>query len=121
MNNGMAVNPAAMNESLNQYFSKKNNNDIDLISEVRNLLISVGLIYKISNYDNHKFIVSAVDKASEVQRYYLNRYWSEQLMQCSASTTDVRYYLIPDGEISYWLELFKDKILPYVLENNLPI
>jgi hypothetical protein len=117
----MSVNPVVMNEGLDKYYSEKPNTDIDLVLEVRNILLSVGLANKISNFDNHRFVVDAKGKTSEIQRYYLNRYWNEQLIQCSSSTTDIRYYLIPDGEISYWLELFKDKIIPCVLDNNLPI
>lgn len=117
-----------INENLNphqaavsDYHRKRQEGDIDLIKKVRDELVAAGLSQKLPDaYDNNRFIKDAVDKPSNVQCYFLNRYWSLQLMTSSKPSSEERFCLVSDGSMEDWLRLFKAKILPFVIENNLP-
>lgn len=95
--------------------------DIDLVKEVRDCMIASGLQAKLPLFDGNRFIIDAQGKNSDVQRYFLNRYWAFQLMSSNKPAVDERYCLIPNGDVRDWLALFKSKIMPFVLENNLPV
>lgn len=116
------MNANAYQQSLEAYKQPKGENDIDLIQEVRNLLLTAGLHTLVEqNFDTNRFIIDAAGKTSNVQRYLLNRYWNMQLLYSSKPTSEERYCLIPDGEVSDWLKLFKEKVFPFVIENQLPV
>lgn len=105
-----------------QFKLPKPADDIDLVKEVRDILLSGGLHAAVAaNFDTNRFIIEAQGKISPVQRHLLNRYWTMQLMYSSKPTTEERYCLIPDGQVTDWLRLFKDKVFPFVLENHLPV
>ena len=111
-----------MQSGVNAYFQPKPFGDIDLVDEVRQALLGAGLHANVAAaYDNNRFIVDAVGKPSNVQRHLLNRYWSQQLMSTFVPSMDERYCLIPNGEVSDWLKLFKQKVLPFAIANNLPM
>jgi len=111
----------AVQNGIDQYQRPRELGETDLITEVRNCLISSGLLQNvITAYDNNRFIMEAKDKTSDVQRFLLNRYWSQQLMLSNSPSIEERYCLIPNGAIADWLSLFKDKILPFVIAHNLP-
>lgn len=113
--------PEQLQPRFEQYHQTKDANDIDLTAVVRTILVEAGLLqYVIAAYDNDRFILEAQNKPSEVQRFLLNRYWSFQLMQSEKSSIEERSYLIPNGEIEDWIRLFQNKVLPFILENNLP-
>jgi len=106
---------------IQQYRQEKSADDIDLIAEVRGILISSGLFNKLAAYDNNRFILEAKGKTSSAQRFLLNRFWSSQLSQAKKVSIEQRYSLIPNGEITDWLRLFKSCVLPFIIENNLPM
>ena len=96
-------------------------NDIDLVAMVRGALEEKGLIPEVAQYFNpHHYIVCAEGKNSEVQRYYLNMYWTLQLIASKKECTAERMCLVNKGEPVDWIVLFKTKILPFIIENNLP-
>jgi hypothetical protein len=95
--------------------------DIDLISVVRDILYKSGLqVLTTANYDSHPLIISSIGKISSVQRFNLNRYWSLQLMSVDKYSEEERYCLIPNGSNDDWLSLFSHKVIPFIIENNLP-
>ena len=101
--------------------SRIKDDSIDLITEVRSLLINSGLMQNVINsYDNDKIIIEAKDKPSEIQRFMLNSYWNLQFMFMPGNTMAVRFNLVPDGNVSEWLRLFKENILPVLVSNSLP-
>jgi len=102
------------------YFKPREENEIDLVAEVRQILLTNGLGQSIDAYDNNRFITEAADKCSSVQRFQLNRYFSMQLIMATADSTEERFCLIPNGDVSDWLSLFKAKILPFLIQHNLP-
>ena len=113
--------PSTIKQGIEQYHTPKPDNDLDLISSVRSIMLNSGLGQKIDAYDNDRFIVEASGKTSDVQRFLLNRYWNQQLMASEKQTIEERFCLIPNGTIDDWLRLFQAKVLPFVVENNLPV
>ena len=111
----------AMQPGVTEYHSPKPVGDIDLVNEVRNILISTIGANKVSAfYDTHPFIIEAQNKLSKVQRYFLNRFWYEQFICCKENSTSVRYSLLPTGEINSWLAMFKNVSIHFIVRNNLP-
>lgn len=107
-------------QAIEQYKQPKPDGDIDLIAEVRQRMLNAGLGQRIAHFDNHKFIQEAIGKESSIQRYLLNRYWTSQLLHSSKVSIEERYCLIPDGMIHDWLDLFQSRVLPFIIENDLP-
>jgi hypothetical protein len=107
---------------IEQYFIPRVENEIDLVSEVRQILVNAGLANILNEtFDNHHFVKEAINKPSHVQRYFMNRYWSLQLMTVPSKSIEQRYCLIPNGEIKDWLRLFNQAIVPFLIGNNLPV
>lgn len=95
--------------------------EIDMVQECFNLLCEVGLKQKAELcFLTHQWIEEAKPMKAEGQRFLLNRYWRLQISICQANTIDERWCLIDTGEMSDWLSLFKSKIIPFCLDNNLP-
>lgn len=116
----LTENPAIQSR-MNEYLAPRAEGDLDLISEVRSLMLKYGLGNKIAQaYDNNRFIIQAQNKGSNVQRYMLNNYWVQQLMFANKPTTDERFCLVPDGDVRDWLRLFEQKVLPFIIDNDLP-
>ncbi len=112
----------SFNEGISTYHQQKPDGDVDLIQVVREILLNSGLGQRIAaTYDSNRFILEAEGKVVEVQRHLLNRYWTQQLILSGKPTADERYTLIPNGEIKDWIKLFKAKVLPFILENDLPV
>lgn len=115
-----------MNDQLQQgiqkYHQPKPDGDIDMIAIVREKLINSGLRKAVEeNFDTNRFIVEAVGKNSAAQRFLLNRFWGMQLMNAAKPSSEERYCLIPNGAVEDWLRLFEVKVLPYIIENGLPV
>lgn len=109
------------NLDTNPYYTPKPEGDIDLIEVIRGLLIESGLAANMmDSFDNHPLVVNSQNKISNVQRFNMNRYWSIQLMSVNTCSEQERFCLIPNGDINEWITLFKDKILPFLVEHDLP-
>ena len=103
------------------YLTPRSQEDFDLVAACRQILIDGGLHQEVqTGFDNHPHILDASTRKPEVQRHILNQYWNLQLLATGANTFEVRYCLIPNGEISDWLRLFKDKVLPTAVQHRLP-
>jgi hypothetical protein len=111
-----------LQDGVQEYYQPKPDGDIDLVLEVRSRMLSCGLHANVQvGFDNNRFIIEATGKPSQVQRHLLNRYFSQQLASSSKPSIEERYCLIPNGEIKDWLTLFEQKVLPFLMENNLPM
>lgn len=111
----------ALQKSMEHYIQPPLEGELDLVSEVRDILVKSGLGQKVKDaYDPDRFILEAHGKRCDVQRYLLNRYWNQQLMQARQPSIEERFCLIPNGEIEDWLRLFKSKVLPFIIEHGLP-
>ena len=95
--------------------------EVDLVAACRQLLVDAGLLLKVqANFDTNKYIVDAGPLGLRAQRFLLNRFWTLQLMSLNQNTQMQRYCLIGDGSADDWLNVFKDKVLPTIIENQLP-
>ncbi len=109
-------------EALDIINSEKPEGDIDLVLEVRNMLVSSGLASQLETaYDCNRYITDAVNKNSDIQRFYLNRYWNIQLMSAPEASIEERYCLLPGGDTKAWLEIFQAKVLPFIIKHRLPV
>lgn len=114
--------PSPLQKGVDQYYQPKNPNDMDLVAIVREDLVNSGLANHLPTaYDNSRFIQEAVGKDSNVQRFLLNRYWTQQLMSAKQISIEERYCLIPNGDVQDWLRLFRSKVLPFIVQNDLPV
>lgn len=112
---------SAIETMYESYFKKPEEGDIDLVNLVRDILRESGLGMQVqAAYDVNTHIQQAIGKNMEAQRYLLNRYWNLQLLSCSDTSFEERYCLIPNGKIEDWVRLFKAKIIPFCIKNNLP-
>jgi hypothetical protein len=94
--------------------------DTDLICACVDVLKESGLGQKIDIFlDNHN-IISGIKLKPEAQRFLLNQYWRVQLMSAPVSSTNERFNLIDTGTPSDWLRLFKQFIIPFIVEHDLP-
>lgn len=108
--------------AVEQYKKKRSPEELDLIGEVRKVLNDNGLGNQVKEvFDNDPRIIEAKDKVPEVQRHLLNKFWLPQLLNSSAPSQEERFCLIPNGEPKEWLHLFKEKIVPFVIEQQLPV
>lgn len=112
----------AIKAGVDDYHKDRDSDDIDLIAEVREILNKAGLNNKLEEcFENHRFILEAKNRPSKVQRFLLNRYWTQQLLYAKKQSIEERYCLIPNGEIKDWIKLFNEKVLPFIIDNDLPI
>lgn len=103
------------------YLDTRRADEFDLVGAVRTTMLNAGLGQRIPEFfDSNIYIIDAANKKPEVQRYLLNRYFNTQLMNADANSIDERFCLIPNGEIADWLRLFTDKVLPFIIANDLP-
>lgn len=115
----MTQNP--IQQRVDQYYQTKPADDVDLVAIVRQELINAGLGQRLEFFNSNRFVIEAEGKPSEVQRYLMNRYWSQQLMAAEHSAIEERWALIPNGLIIDWITLFQGKVMPFVVANNLPV
>lgn len=111
-------NTASLKES---YMSPRGHGEFDLVAACRQALIDAGLLPEVqSGFDTHPNIIDATTKKPEVQRHMLNQFWNLQLLASSGNTYEVRYCLIPNGDVQDWLRLFKEKVVPAAVQHRLP-
>ena len=108
-------------KNIEVFTESRQESDICLVTTVRNMLAESGLLPNvINNYDTCSYIQEAYKMRPEGQRFLLNRFWNLQLLVIDKNTIDERFCLISNGEVSDWLRLFKEKILPCAILNRLP-
>lgn len=105
-----------------RYFAQRQDGEIDVVQEVRGIMLSSGFPKEVVDlFDNDPTIVNAANKNSFTQRYLLNRYWTLQLQSTPANSEQARYFLLPEGDILEWLRCFQQVVVPFALENKLPV
>lgn len=110
-------------ESTIQKFTPQKNNEggVDLVSEVRTILIESGLAKEVAeNFDTNGYVRDAINIPFEGQRFLMNRYWNLQLLQLGLTSIEERFCLVDEGTMNDWIRLFKDKILPTLVSKRLP-
>lgn len=111
----------AFNETNNIFVSERQENDFNIVEEVRKILHSSGLAVECQNaFDTNQYIIDAQRIGPDGQRFLLNRYWNLQLLSLGVSSIEERFCLIESGNYSDWVRLFKSKIIPCLVKNRLP-
>ncbi len=105
----------------NIYFEQRQPGDLDLVQETVNLFGKYNYHHKVEDFLSNSRVISAQGKTSTVQKFLLNAYWYHQVICVSNDSMKVRAALIPGGESSNWLKLFEEIVLPFAIENNLPL
>ena len=104
------------------YNSQRRPDEMDLISEVRGLMAEAGLSERLPYaFDSNRFIVEAKNRPAHAQQYNLNRYLTLQFMAAEGPVTIPRYALIYEIAPHDWLTIFKDTVLPALVDSNLPV
>lgn len=94
---------------------------INLIEEVRKLLTLNGLEKNArEHFDTDKRLSNVYNAPPDAQRTALNRYWVLQLYKAAQDGSEQRFCLTPGGTFEEWLGMFKNKIIPFLVSNNLP-
>jgi hypothetical protein len=112
---------------IQQYHSNKPEGDIDLISVVEKVFTTYGIQDKIPVFRSHRHVIEAQNKSSVAQRWLLNNYFRLQILSVGtksgslASPAEARYCLIDNGSIDDWIKLFNQNVMPFLLENKLPV
>lgn len=95
--------------------------EVNLVAACRQLLVDAGLLLKVqANFDTNKYIIDASPLGLKAQRFLLNKYWSIQLMSLDTDTQAERFCLLPNGTAEDWLNVFKDRVLPTIINSQLP-
>lgn len=109
-------------ETANQYDEVRHPDDLDLVAWVRNELFAAGLGQEvIQGFDTSPTIQTASMKRPEVQRYMLNKFLNLQLMMYASESINERFCLVPNGQLTEWMTLFKNSVLPFLVAKRLPM
>lgn len=109
------------NSQRDEYSEPRSETDRDLVGEVRQQLMFAGRGQNLEVlFDQNHYIQEAMRKKPEVQRYLLNKYWNLQMLQVPAPSMEERYCLVPNGPLDDWLRLFKYKVIPFIVQHELP-
>lgn len=93
----------------------------NLIQFTRNIMIDAGLKQRVLDaFDNNQYIMDAKGTPAAMQRFLLNRFWMLQALSVDAPSHDVRFSLIETGSFQDWKRLFKDVVLPFAVQHDLP-
>ena len=104
------------------FFDERIEGEIDLVEEVVKLFRLGGILSnKIDLFLNNHLIVSAKNKPAMVQRHLINRWSTLQLNTSSLPTMNEKYVLVPNGELSHWLAMYKESIVPFFVRADLPV
>lgn len=96
--------------------------EVGFVDRVRTKMISTGLKEKLEIFDSDSDIVLACKVADKAQqRDLVNRFFNTQLCTKGTDSIEERFVLIDTDTDDMWLKLFEDKVVPYLLENDLPV
>lgn len=110
-----------INEVSAKYQEVRQPGDADLVQEIRQILVESGLgLLAQANYDTHRFIQEASVKRPEIQRFLINKFWHLQLPSVDANSIEERFHLIDNGEDRDWLNMFRIKVVPFLVTHQLP-
>lgn len=97
------------------------NNTIELADIVRKLMIEKGVKPEhIEVYNNAPEIRLMAGRDPLEQRALMNKFWYLQLTSLDINTIKERFCLIADGEVSDWIRLFEQEVLPFAVLRQLP-
>ena len=103
-----------------EYLNKREDGEVNLFDFVAQQFIQYGIPDNIVVVQDYFMKNDLMDRKPNVQKFYLNKFFTTQLLMSEKNSIEQRYCLITDGTIEDWAKLFKNKIMPFLVENNLP-
>ena len=104
--------------SFNKKITDKEVNLVEVIDEIFKEKLSTEKYVTLWKKDPD--IIYAKDKNSNTQMTILNKYFYKYLILVNDSY-EIRTYLLPDVHSIVWQQHIINKVIPYILENKLPI
>lgn len=104
--------------SANVFNEPRKVGDIDLVSEITQILINVNHPNP-NNWISDPIIQEAIPAHPKLQRFLINRYWRTRLGLCLENTTRERYCLVDTGDDMVYLNIFEEAVVPSILRLNL--
>lgn len=103
------------------YMTPRVEGEADLVPLVRGMLSDSGVAEQTLSvcYDGNRHVKAAVDKNSVAQRGQLNRFLELALLRSYESTTALRSELLPNGSVSNWIDVVKDRVVPFIATRKL--
>lgn len=112
-----------MTQNIN-FFEERQPGDINLVAEVERILLENCITKTTSTngvFHGNPLIETAKTRRPIVQQYLLNRYWYFQLISREdKNSMEERLALIVGENFQDWLTLFRQKIVPFLIDNDLP-
>ncbi len=98
---------------------------LDLIPEVTRIMREAGLGHEVTAaFESNDLIAEGRGKCLDAQRFYLNRFWHQQLgghqNRTGDNTIDYRFCLLDKGTGESWIKHFSEMIIPFAIEKRLP-
>jgi len=103
------------------YSRPRDPGDTDLVKELKNLFLKMGMTNKMHVFDTNRHLVGAVDKHWEAQRWHLNRFVYETLLCVAPFPITLNTAMLRDGTPGDWLHNVRLVIIPYFIEKDLPV
>ncbi len=104
-----------------EYYMPRMEGDPDLVDIMCTVLRRKGMAKdRIETFLAAPEVIDAADKASNAQRWLLNKYWRFQLLTVEKDTLEERFALTEEDELSVWISLFEHNVLPTLMHYGLP-
>jgi len=115
-----AMKPAGTAQDI--FNRKREKNEIDLVGLLTGKFLD-GVDEKTAAiFATHKDIVSVNELNPIAQRIIINRYLNNKLLMyrnvSGKNVSEIMMYVINDGSLSDWVELFNKVVLPYFIQEN---
>lgn len=115
----------------NFYHEPRLEGELDLIKEVRQVMLEKGVSIEALErvYDKHPIIIESADKHAPVQQHNLSRFFNEQLLchqgleKVKGNEVDTRlqrYQLLNEVTPSEYLKVISVSVIPVMAELDLP-
>lgn len=95
--------------------------DLDMIACVRDILVRNGLKKKVEElFDTDVNIIYAQKLGPKAQRDVLIAFWNLQFMNVEVGGFEERACLNLPFSDTDWIRVFVEKLLPFIIDNDLP-
>ena len=112
-----------MEKPMEYYQSAPVEGEFELLSYIREQLVKAGLGDRIHFFDNSRFIQDAHNRPAHAQQFCIIRWLTLQFMHAEdcEETRLARYALIYEVNPAEFVVIFKQKILPVLVNFGLPV
>jgi hypothetical protein len=96
--------------------------DFDLVTHIGNTLRRFQFTEdQIYTFLNDPFIRDVTFAPSDVQKHIVSQFFAGQVLSyVDNPDREIRICLSPLGDVDEWIEIFINRVIPYLKEHNLP-